>query len=148
LKSFFEGKLSGPGLGEQVRHWIIRDYRSEHIDIHAVPDDLFVVTGDHLVALCDATLNGDLLPTQLETIASIFVTSEVFVWNLENLPNDPVNKVIHAWDMPDINYPLTHDAVMRFRRFLLTGRRSFDQDEQSGVPLEGIQKTPGRRGRR
>jgi hypothetical protein len=130
LKAFFEGRLSQAGLGRQVQLAMSPDLQFRTA---AVSDDLkedFVVTTDHLVELCDAVLDGGLEPCHLEAIASVLVSSERFSWNGSNHPNDPINKVIHAWDTPDLNYCLTKETVMKFRTFLRTGEENFDKDDR------------------
>lgn len=130
LKAFFEGRLSSSGLGRQVQLAISPDLQFGN---KAITDDLnedFVVREDHLVALCDAVLDGDLEPSHLETVSSSLVSSERFTWNFENRPNDPINRVIHAWGTPDLNYRLTKETVMKFRTLIRTGENNFDEDDR------------------
>jgi hypothetical protein len=133
LMDFFEGRLSQAGLGRQFQLAISPDLQ---FGTNALSDDLkedFVVTADHLVELCDAVLDGGLEPCQLETIASVLVSFERFTWNGSNHPNDPINKVIHAWEMPDLNYCLTKETVMKCRTLLRTGENNFDEDDREEI---------------
>lgn len=140
LRAFFDGELSGASLGEELQKSAVLE--SSHEDSAAVndPGELFVVTAANLIALCNSALKGEIHPSQLETVASILISSEKFIWNLGNTSKDPVNEVIHWWDTPDINYPLTEDTVRRFRRYLRTGEKTLDEPERDGGPLELISK--------
>lgn len=140
LRAFFEGRLSGASLGEHIPDSAGSDSPGGVSDASDDPNDLFIVTADNLIALCDATLKGALRPSQLESIASILISSDRFIWNLGNISSDPVNEVIHCWDTPDINYPLTEDTVRRFRRYLRTGEKTLDENDRDGGPFELIAK--------
>ena len=140
LRAFFEGEISGATLGEKIQKSTSFDSGGETSEVTDNPEELFIVTADNLLALCDASLQGALHPSQLETIASILISSDRFIWNLGYTSTDPVNEVIHAWDTPDINYPLTEDTVRRFRRFLKTGEKTLDEHDRDGGPLELISR--------
>jgi len=127
LKAFFEGEITAANLAREAKE---AGQLEDNTRLDSLTDDLsedFIVTADHLVALCDAVMDGDLKPSQLQDIAWVLVSSERFLWNLEDDPKDPVNEVIHAWDAPEINYRLIGDTVMKFRRLLRTGENTFDQ---------------------
>jgi len=138
LKAFFEGQVSAEGIAFAGKG-ILREGDPE---LQFIATDLpvdFVVTPDHLVGLCDAVLEGEFDPVQLEHIASILVVTDQFVWNDANLPNDLVDTVIHAWESPDLNYELSKSTVAKFRILLSTGMFRFgDADRQD---LEGGRQT-------
>ncbi|HXX64788.1 MAG TPA: hypothetical protein VEO56_13405 [Bacteroidota bacterium] len=129
LKAFFEKRIPASALSEGA------DGKGEGVPYNGtgvLTDDLkedFVVETRHLIAICDAVLSGAIKPCQLEQIASILVQSERFLWD----PRDPLGKrvseVIYAWEAPEINYLLTRDTVVKFRNLLLTGERTFVQED-------------------
>jgi hypothetical protein len=133
LKSFFEGRVHASvlaGEADEADH----DVRDEADDV--LTDDLcsdFVVTAEHLLALCNAVIRGELKACHLEVIASVLVRSERFIWDPSTPAGALVSKVIYAWEAPEINYVLSPATVKKFRLLLTTGNDTFDNADWSAV---------------
>lgn len=134
LKGFFEGCVRASvlaGEAEKTDH----DVRDDANDV--LTDDLsadFVVTANHLVALCEAATHNDLQPCHLEVIASVLVRSERFVWDPSTPDGALVSKVIYAWEAPEINYVLSSETAKKFALLLRTGEDTFGASDWSAVP--------------
>ncbi len=134
LKGFFEGRVRGHDLAaesEKAEH----DARLATDDV--LTDDLtadFVVKKEHLAMLCDAVARNDLRPCNLETIASVLVRSERFLWDPTTGEGSLVSKVIYAWEAPEINYVLSADTVKKFALLLRRGEDTFSDADWSEVP--------------
>lgn len=129
LKAFFEGRVTADALASEGER---QNGRRQLDGTCVLCDDLkedFAVESDHLVALCDAVLNGHFPACLLEHIASVLVQSEHFVWDPRSPSGKRVSEVIYAWEAPEINYLLTRETVLKFRNLLLTGEKSFVQDD-------------------
>ena len=101
-----------------------------------VKEDLtedFVVTSNHLLQLCDAFLAGELDAEHLEIIGFALETSEHFTWDDAEADGEdtPVAETIHSWASPEINYPLNHKIIAKFRELLLTGNDTFTREDIS-----------------
>ncbi len=134
LKGFLEGRVGASVLAEEAEE-TIHDVRIEADDV--LTDDLstdFVVTGEHLEALCDAVNCDDLQARHLEVIASVLVRSERFMWDPSTAAGALVSRVIYAWEAPEINYVLSTGTVKKFRLLLATGENTFDASDWSEVP--------------
>jgi hypothetical protein len=134
LKGFFEGAVRGSVLAEEAE-------RTEHDVLDAENDVLtedlsenFVITAEHLLALCDAVSRNELEPCHLEVIASVLVRSERFTWDPRSPEGALVSKVIYAWEAPEINYVLSRETVKKFARLLMTGEDTFCASDWSAIP--------------
>lgn len=134
LKGFFEGRVGASVLAEEAKE-TIHDVRDEADDV--LTDDLstdFVVTAEHLEALCDAVIRDDLQAYHLEVIASVLVRSERFMWDPSTAAGALVSRVIYAWEAPEINYILSPGTVKKSRLLLRTGEDTFTASDWSEVP--------------
>ncbi len=134
LKGFFEGRVGASVLAEEAEE-TIHDVRDEADDV--LTDDLsadFVVTGEHLEALCDTVIRDELQAHHLEVIASVLVRSERFMWDPSTAEGAMVSRIIYAWEAPEINYVLSPGTVKKFGLLLRTGENTFDASDWSEVP--------------
>ena len=134
IRGFFEGRVKA--------HILAAEAEVTHNDVSHAADDVltddlsadFVVTANHLVALCDAVVRKELNPSHLEVIASVLVRSERFTWDPTTAPGSLLSKVIYAWEAPEINYVLSAETVKKFARLLRTGEDTFGASDWSEVP--------------
>ena len=88
----------------------------------------YEITRDHLIKLCDDTINGLLTTTDLNTIAFALIASDYFTWNQDDETADGkiINNTIDDWDNPDIGFPLTMENLGLWRKYLETGEYTLD----------------------
>jgi hypothetical protein len=130
-----------------MRESVLRDYFTEVADIAALRADLvdavtmtaptirshriedmntdFELRPEHLVKLCDDILAGALEPEDLQPIGFCLAASDNFTWDGDTAPGVLVAETVYDWSAPEIQYPLTHDTVRKFRERLLTGQDPF-----------------------
>jgi hypothetical protein len=127
LKRFFQGDVSASDLAQDVAGSTetISSIASR-ISIEDM-DSEFSVTRPMLVSLADAVLAGTLPPDALGTIGFALQTSDKFVWDGDS--DELVANVISDWSCPEINYPLTHQNIAKFRAWL-TGAEPYPAKPQ------------------
>lgn len=64
--------------------------------------------------VCECAINGQLLPENMRLLAFIIITSEHFAWGDDEL----LAEVLYDWSCPEVNYPLTPENLVRFKRWL------------------------------
>jgi hypothetical protein len=89
----------------------------------------FNVTKDHLIRLCNDTLNGKLTTTDINTIAFAIITSDFFTWEEESSDSALIETVIYDWDNPEIGFDLTLKNIQLWKEYLLTGNYNLDKEE-------------------
>ncbi len=138
IKGFFEGRIKASVLAAEAEtmHNDVRDAA----DVVLADDrsTAFVVTADHLAALCDAVILREVKPCHLEDIATVLVRSERFSWDPRTPTGSLVSKVIYAWEAPEINYLLSVETVKKFALLLRTGQDTFGAADWSAVPQHGV----------
>jgi hypothetical protein len=131
LRDYFLGLVDESRLSEDLAGSAVKT--SYDVITCYVTEDLtedFAVTSTHLLRLCDAFLVGKLNAEHLEIIGFALVTSEHFTWDESETDEDtPVAETIHCWASPEINYPLNHKTIAKFRELLLTGNDTFTRDD-------------------
>ena len=87
-----------------------------------------VITGEHLILLCDMFLAGDLTAEHLRAIAFFLLASDHFTWDTEIGDGAVIADVIADWSAPEINFALTKENVARYRVGLREGRYAFARE--------------------
>ena len=80
IRGFFEGRVKARLLAAEAG---TADDDVRHASDDVLTDDLsadFLVSANHLAALCDAVVRNEMKPCHLEVIASVLVRSERFTW--------------------------------------------------------------------
>lgn len=114
LRDFFLNKVTARQLDVDIRSTY--KGRDGLVTEHRIVDmnETFTVTRSMLISLCDSVVAGDLSPKLLEPIGFALVASDKFEWD-----DDIIAGVVHDWSAPEINFPLTLEAVADFRNWLL-----------------------------
>jgi hypothetical protein len=89
----------------------------------------FNITKDHLIKLCNDTLNGNLTTTDINTIAFAIRTSEFFTLDEESNDYTIIDTVIFDWDNPEIGFDLTLKNIQLWKEYLETGNYNLDKEE-------------------
>jgi len=125
LRDYFDNLISTDILYMDVEGSEVKtspDVIRTHIeDINE--DGEYTITRNHLLKLCNDTLNGNLKTNHLTTIAFALICSDYFTWDSDE--DDVVANVIFDWDNPDINYPVTIENLKKWRHYLLTDQYTF-----------------------
>jgi hypothetical protein len=117
LRDFFEGKSSAAQLERDVAGSTkTSGPKTTVVSIEDMGTD-FVVTTDMAVRLCDAVLNGELMPGALQTIGFALMASDKFQWSADE--DEVLANIIADWSCPEVNYPLTVENVQRARAWLM-----------------------------
>ena len=125
LRDFFLGAADVAALRADVTATVRRT--SHDVFQHHVVDmeDDFTVSAAYLIALCDATLAGQLPSADLSAIATCMELSDRFHWDSATPEGELVADTLNCWSSPEINYPLTPAMLAKFRRRLATGEDTF-----------------------
>lgn len=89
----------------------------------------YELTPEHLIKLCDDTLNGQLQLEDLNSVAFALNSSDFFTWDGRTVEGERMSKVIFAWDNPEIDYPLTIENIQLWKNYLLTGEDNFNLEQ-------------------
>jgi hypothetical protein len=115
LRDFFLGQATPEALAKDVLGAVKQigpiKFSVEIEDM----DEEFSVTREMLVSLCNAVLSRKFPAPELSTIGFALEASDRFTWDGEDL----TGRVIDDWACPEINYPLTHENVQKFKNWLL-----------------------------
>lgn len=123
LKNYFEGLISEETLSaELVGSQKKTGYDTKAFFIEPIEgDDEFLVDRPHLIKLCQATIDGKLTPTDLNTIAFFLVASDYFTWEILDENGEIIDNTITDWDNPEIKHPLTNENLRLWKKYLETG---------------------------
>jgi len=120
LIDFFAGRADAPTLAADL----VGAYARTSSDVQQLRVEFavgrYVVTRGAMSMLCDAALEGDLDPRQLEPIGDCLLLSGTFAFD----PSDQalLEEIAHCWGAPEISFPLDLASARMFRKWLETGR--------------------------
>ncbi len=115
LKRFFAGDAAMDRVAEDVSGAATRvDPVKTTIAITDM-DEIFALTREHIVLLCDAKLSNALNSEALSAVAFALIASDHFEWD-----DDVISEVLQDWSCPEINLPL-NDSTLRMHRDWLSG---------------------------
>ncbi len=115
LRDFFLGKAAPEELAKDVLGSVKQVGPIKYVVEIEDMEEMFPVTREMLVALCDAVLSRKFPAHELSAIGFALEASDRFTWDGEDL----MGRVIDDWACPEINYPLTLENVQRFKNWLL-----------------------------
>ncbi len=119
LVAFMEGRASPAELAADLAD----AYQTQSEDCLALvvefAADRHVVTKAMMLRVCDAVLDGRLLPALLEPIGDCLMLSETF--EFDEPDRELLADVAHYWGSPEICYPLDVEHVAAFREWLESG---------------------------
>ena len=123
LIRFLKEEIGGDDLARDVNGSHLRTGHdvSEYL-IELVEDDTeFVVNVEHLVSICDLTLDGKIDPSELQVIGNCLVMSDCFDWDVESQLGKRIGEVAFQWGNPLINFELTIENVGLWKKYLTDG---------------------------
>lgn len=120
LRRFFAGDVSARDLGSEAIACVERvDDHAINIHMKREKNDDFVLTRRMVLQLCEAAISDNLPYDALPTIAFILHAGS-FTWEEdESAVGDTYRRVIECLSSPEINYPLSRQALEMFRGWLL-----------------------------
>ncbi len=122
LKEYFENTLTAEQLSADIKDSLKKTSPDVvTVLISSISHGEFKVTKDHLLQLCNDTLNGLLLHADLNLIAFTLISSDFFYWDDEIPEGKIIADVIFDWDNPEINFPITTENVLKWKEYILTG---------------------------
>jgi hypothetical protein len=122
LKDFFEGYITAYDLADDLSD--IKDRKNFDIADYYVRDlkEEYEITSECLIKICDAVLNGTIVPNLLEAIGFCLIASDYFSWDGDTPDGFKVSEITSWWSAPKINYQLNEESVKKFKQFLETGK--------------------------
>jgi len=113
LKQFFLGEISAETLAVDVSGSVIRlDRAVTTVQIEDMKEQ-FCLWREHLISLCDASLEKTLPSESLSAIAFALMASDAFEWD-----DEVISEVLSDWSCPEINYPLNAATLNTHRDWL------------------------------
>lgn len=123
LRDYFENKISGDILNKDIEGSHIKTGNdTSRVDVMQIEsDEEFVVSTSHLLKLCEDCISDIISSNNLNSIAFALICSEYFVWDNITSEGKLVSETIYNWDNPKMNFPLSKDNLLLWKKFLLTG---------------------------
>ncbi len=130
LKEYFEDSFTAELLSEDLKDSQKKTgYDVTTVNIDSIIVGEFEIKREHLVKLCNDTIDGRLQLSDLNTIGFALMTSEFFYWNEETEDGKIIEAVIFDWDNPEMEHDLIIKNVALWKEYLLTGNYKFDTKE-------------------
>ncbi len=115
LRRYFVGEISTKELVEDVSGSLtMLDKVASSVSIQDM-DEHFTLRREHLLRLCDATLDQDLPAECLSTVAFALIASDYFEWEGED---ETISEVLSDWSCPEVNLPLTEETLKMHRQWI------------------------------
>ena len=126
LKNYFDLKLSVEVLADDLKFTrICENSKLTRFKIDSIEcnndDDEYIITSQHLLQLCNDTINDHLTIENLNTIAFALIASDYFHWNADSKDGEIVFNTLIDWNNPEINFPITHQNLQLWKIYLETG---------------------------
>lgn len=81
----------------------------------------FKIIRDHLLKLCDQTIDKKIDIGLLENLADHIVFSDYFCWDNETTDGEIVSETLFDWGNPTINFPINELNLKLWKEYLKTG---------------------------
>ena len=81
----------------------------------------FLLTRQHLLKLCDLTIDKKIEGGLLENISDWLIFSDYFNWDNESKDGEIVSETIFEWANPTINYEINDLNLTLWKEYLQTG---------------------------
>ena len=99
----------------------VKDFVTTVFSRQYFKDGDFTITRDHLLKLCELTIEKKLDTGLLENISDDLMVSDYFSWDNESTDGEIVSETIFEWGNPTINYEINDLNLRLWREYLLTG---------------------------
>jgi hypothetical protein len=132
IAEFLSGGDTASALNLEASEAIERvDSVQEKVYVEALAEPL-LITIPMMLRACQAAIAGNIEPIALRAIAFAMISSPAFEW-----ADDLVARVLHDWSAPEVNYALTHQNLLQFRRWLTREEAYPESAELSAVASGG-----------
>lgn len=123
LLDYFQNRLSAEELANDLKGSQKKtSYDTTTVYITVIDNEQkFTVTREHLIKLCTDTLNGQLAPEDLNTIAFAVISSDFFSLDNVGESTEIVETVIYEWDNPETGFGLSIKNIEFWKAYLQTG---------------------------
>jgi hypothetical protein len=133
LQQFFEGQASVEDLAVDTVDAFTRRTDSAgtiHSRLHSEPSEReLTVTAADVIKLVDAVLERALSLDALDAICFCLEASDSFAWDGDTIDGARVSNALFWLGTPEINYPLSPQVLFKIRHYLLTGERTFSNED-------------------
>jgi hypothetical protein len=130
LKEYFENLVTVDQLALDIKDSRKKTgYDVDSIYVDTISTGEFEVKKEHLIKLCNDTLNGKLSPSDINSLAFALIASDFFNWDNETPDGKIISEIIFDWDNPDIGFDLTFKNIELWKEYLLTGIYKLDKEE-------------------
>lgn len=99
----------------------VNDFVTKIFEKSNLKDEEFNVTLDHLLKLCEHTINGKIDIGLLENLSNQIIFSDYFCWDNETADGEIVSETLFDWGNPAINFPINDLNLRLWRDYLKTG---------------------------
>lgn len=122
LKEYFDGVVSAEVLNEDLIGTVETHKNGSNYKIIDYKSDAdFIVTGNHLIKLCNDALNNKINIANLRIMAFALEASDYFIWDTNTKDGARVGEVIDNWSSPKPGAPLSREYVQHSAYYLETG---------------------------
>ncbi len=120
LRDFFLGLCSVQQLGDDLKGSVDPSTGLSENPIEDMDTD-FEVTPEHVIAVCDAVLAGELPTDSLQAVGLCLITSDRFGWDAQTELGARVTATVYAWASSESQDPFTMEHIRKIRERLSTG---------------------------
>lgn len=125
LRDFFAGTAGAEALAADLDGARTVGVDTSRYSVEPAEDGAFGVTPAQLIKVCDAFLAGALTGEHLRIIGFALLSSDLFVWQGDDAAQESLAIVASDWATPEINFPIVHENVERWRRLLQGEKHAF-----------------------
>jgi hypothetical protein len=108
----------------------INDYHEKHVPYYEAVDMIqegeFQIQLHHMIAICDDVLNGRMKPGTVDLLSFILIGSDYFFWDNDTDEGRKIADVIFEWNNETINYPLSLNNFIQWRKYLCGEPRTME----------------------
>jgi hypothetical protein len=120
IKEYLLGNLPASEL-EKVDK-VHKDYYEKHVPyyeaVEMIQEGEFNIELHHLISICDDVLNGRMKPGTVDLLSFIIIGSDYFNWDNQTKDGERIAAVLFEWNNETINYPLTMNNFIQWRKYL------------------------------
>ncbi len=134
VKKYFDGIISVDVLSADLKNSIIKTgYDTSKIYITPFEEEgEYFISRQHLLKLCNDTIDGNLTPIDLNTVACGLMASDYFHWDNTTKEGKIITDTLFDWDNPEICFPITKDNLILWRIYLETGEYMLKHGKHNG----------------
>lgn len=108
-----------------------KDYYGKFIPyyeaVEMIQEGEFEIGLHHMIAICDDVLNGKMKPSTVDLLSFILIGSDYFSWDNDTEEGKRIADVIFEWNNETINYPLSLNNFVQWRKYLCGESRTMER---------------------